>query len=124
MELGQVDTVDAGEEEAIDSSAADDESLFGPVALFQGVLNIVAKVGAGGLVVFLAGDDDILSTREDAANGLVGFATHDDRMVHGKLFESLEVFGQMPEELVVFADFPVFTHGDDNGKFCFQYSGT
>jgi len=122
VELGQVDTVDAGEEEVVDSSAADDKSLFGPIALFQGVLNVVAEVGAGGLVVFLASDNDIISAGKDAADGFVGFAAHDDGMGHGKLLEAFEVFGQAPKEPVVFTDGAVFTHGDDNGKLCFQYA--
>lgn len=122
VELGHVDAIGAGEEEPVEISAPDDKGLLGAFALLQGVVHVVAKVDAGGLEVPSAGENDILSAGQDAANGFVGFSTHDDRMAHGEFLEAFKILRQMPEQFIVFADGAIVGHGDDDGKFSFQRS--
>ena len=51
-----------------------------------------------------AGHNYIDSLRKRAANGLKGLAAHDHRAAEGGALEELEIFGDVPQKLVIASD--------------------
>ena len=72
----------------------------------------------------IAADDEILPPRQGAANAVISFATHDDRMTEGMPLEMLQITRQVPRHLIVAANGAVvalrhdkddFRHGEKEG---------
>jgi len=66
-----------------------------------------------------AADDDVGAAGQGFSEGVIGFSTHHERFSECGAFEMFEVFGNVPDEGVVFTDDAVLGHGGDGCEFDF-----
>lgn len=95
----------------VDLRAAADEH----VARFGGEIDF-AQIGNGphaGIGKLRAAQDEGLAVRERFADGLKRFPAHHDDIAGGKLFEPLEIVGQMPGDFIFRANHAIERHGGD-----------
>jgi hypothetical protein len=63
-----------------------------------------------------AGDDDVGPVRQRATEAIEGLAAHEDELAGGEFLEPLEIFGQVPGDLVVAPDDAIERHGGDGDQ--------
>ena len=123
MNPGQVENPRQRHRFPVKLGAADDEGRFGAVDggdIFrqaQRILKRAQHFGALGLVISLAGNDDVAAAGQRPADGFPGLAPHDDAVPHGRAAKMAQVFRQAPGQPVVVADDSIARHGADQGKF-------
>lgn len=66
--------------------------------------------------VGIACEHDVAAHGQRAANGIKGFAAHDDGVACGGALEKREILGQMPWQGARVTDDPVGSHGDNSGE--------
>ena len=65
----------------------------------------------------IAADDEVLPPRQGAANAVISFAPHDDRMAEGMPLEMLQITRQVPRHLIVAANGAVVALRHDKDDF-------
>lgn len=111
LDEGEVDIGAKGQGLGVDLGAATDEDVAGlGVGMQLGKVRngLDTRVGEAG-----ARKDDGRAIGKRLANGLEGFAAHDDDVAGGHLLEPLEVLRQVPGDFVALADDAVEGHGGD-----------
>ena len=100
--MGHDHTVDKWECLSVDLSAADDKALF-KVCFFCNFECLFERACHCHVLssVETTGYDDIDTAWESAADRLEGLAAHDDRATDCGAPEEAQIFGNMPQELVV-----------------------
>src|SRR5699024_9503626 len=109
MYLGGVYFIDQGQALLIDLGAANDANDRSLMAAGDGLLETVTKQGPIGLIVRVAGDDQVLAPGQGAADGLPGFAAHHNGVAQGGLFEMSQIPRQVPGQGIVVADAAVLS---------------
>ena len=107
--------------EAVNFRAADDEDFVAARA-GDGRCQIGAGLRIGQGERGIAADDQILPPRQGAADTVVGFAPHDDRMAEGLRLEVFQVARQMPRHGALVADGAVVALRDDEEDFRHAHS--
>ena len=98
-------------------SSTDDERLLFVAYHIEDGGDTVCHLGTGIAEGCVMGDDDVAAFGERTTRkGTPSIASHDDGMARGERLESLEVVGDMPQEVVVLADSVVLGYGDNDGK--------
>ena len=67
----------------------------------------------GGLIIGLAGDDDVGPSGQGAADRLIGFSANDNGVAKGNLFKHFLFTGNLPGNVSPVADNTIGCHGDD-----------
>lgn len=110
FEFCEIEVGYIGEGEVIDFSATDDpDGFLGCFGESEEVFEVVDNFGAVDMVDGF-GEDDGFSAGERAADGFVGFASHEDNLVEGVFFKPFEVFWDIPWECITFSDDAVEGH--------------
>ena len=102
VDVGNYQAVYKGESLGVDLSTADDEALL-KIGLFRYFEGLFQRAGHCNFFrsVEAARNDYVDTAGESAADGFEGLAAHDDRAADSRAPEEAQVFGNMPQELVV-----------------------
>ena len=106
---------------AVNFRAADDED-FVAARVGDGRCQIGTGLRIGQGERGIAADDQILPPRQGAADAVVGFAPHDDRMAEGLRLEVFQVARQVPRHGALVADGAVVALRDDEEEFGHAHS--
>jgi hypothetical protein len=114
FDFGQINRFGSRQQGSIKIRSADHENLAGvpaagPDCGFKIVHNYAAVLRVGRV----AGQDDVGTAGQGAADRFEGFSAHEDRRTHRDFSEAFQVGRQVPGHFVVQADDPVARHRDD-----------
>ena len=96
--------------------AANNHHLMGHFRHLDRTFKRIRYIDAVRVPVAVAGNDNRTAARQRAANAAKRLAPHDHRLAHGQRLEMLQVGRQMPWQVVILADSPVFGHGHNHGN--------
>jgi hypothetical protein len=96
VDARQVDSIGIWQYLAVKLGPANDHDLFLFAGSLHGGLDGVHNYTAIRCIARVAGDHDIGSAGQGAADGLIGLAAHQDWLAHGGLPEMLQVSRQVP----------------------------
>ena len=116
LDFGQIKSVGFGQRLTVDFGTADDENFgrAGGLRLLNRRVERAAKPCALGLVSEVSADNKVGSPRQRAKRAgqrLPSFAPHDDGVAARRITEITHIFGQVPEQAILVADYPVFGEG-------------
>lgn len=102
---GEIEIRGQGQSFMVDASAADDEDIL-TVSFFkllQGICEGGTDEAAFYLSEGMAQNNILAAWQGSVGKRFVGLPSHDDGMAESKLFEVVQVFRQMPEQMVLVA---------------------
>jgi len=103
--------VEVGEKEFVNLRPSDDVNHGVEETERGDLMELVDNFHPFGSPRLVSGENNVLAARERFTDRVVGLAPHEDGVAVGGLLEELEILGQAPREVSVFADDPLRGHG-------------
>jgi len=125
MDLGKVDPPREGKSLLVDMSATDHHEFLSPGSRghLQGLVQRTHPGGPLGAPALARGEHQVDTTRQGAAYGLPGEASHQHGLAHGDALEMGEVGGKMPGHAPVGTDDAVVGDGGHEGDMGSRSAG-
>lgn len=115
VHAGQVEFAAAGQHLLVDLATAGDPNGFIGFEMVEHP-EVCEAVNTANFARSSAQDEG-LPAGQRASDGFVGLAAHHENRAHGGLLEPFEIFRQMPGDVTLIADHPVFRHSGDRFEF-------